>query len=534
MTVSMRTFLGGDERPPLGGPRRASRFAPEAGFSLIEVLVASVVLIVGITGLFGLLDSSVKAGYSTRAREGATNLARQILEDAHTIPYSQISPSSITEQLQKMEGLQPKEPPPAPWQVAGRGSLTSAGITYTVKVSECAIDDPKNGWGKHVNSAGENPFCKDPGEKEWEAKEASEGKTEDPLPENLKRITVDVTWTATGRSPDVRQVETLTAAGESVGLSAYNLQLSKPTPPLPSSPTAPVITEPAVTELVFTVSSPKGTTAMVWSLQGNRQTPAPAEVEKGGTTWTFSWPIGGLSDGTYKVTAQAVNATGVIGPPVTIAVTLIRATPAATKNIQGGFNTINIAGKATRVVELQWHANAERNVIGYRVFRPENFPKPRELACPGNLATLSLAVTCIDTGAPAPTAANLKYEVVALYRKAGAKEGEPLSETVSEGPAGAFTVVGGEPPPVGPNAPENLELVHNADGSVTLNWSAPKSGPAVAFYRIYRGSTNYTSRYELTGTTTYTDTDAVEAHSYWITAVNSSLTESPFLGPVKG
>jgi Tfp pilus assembly protein PilV len=533
MTVSTRTFLGGDQRPPSGGPPRASRFATEAGFSLIEVLVASVVLIVGITGLFGLLDSSVKAGYSTRAREGATNLARQILEDAHTIPYSQISPSSITEELQKMEGLAPKAPPPAPWQVVGRGSLTAAGTTYTVKVSECAIDDPKNGWGKHVNSGGENPFCKDPGEKEWEAKEASEGKTEDPLPENLKRITVDVTWTATGRSPDVRQVETLTAAGESVGLSAYNLQLSKPTLPEPSTPTAPVVAE-TVGELVFTVSSPKGTTAMVWSLEGNRQTPAPTEVESGGTVWTFSWPISSLSDGTYKVTAQAVNATGVIGPPVTIAVTLIRQIPLAPKNIQGGFNTINVAGKATRVVELQWHANAERNVIGYRVFMPENAPKPRELACPESLATLSLAVTCTDFKPPAPTASNLKYEVVALYRKAGTKVGELLSEKVSEGPAGVFTVGGGEPPPVGPNAPKNLELGRNADGSLTIHWEAPEGGPPVAFYRIYRGSTNYTSRYDVTGAINYTDSDAIEEHSYWVTAVSSNLTESPFLGPVKG
>jgi hypothetical protein len=496
---------------------------------VIEVLMASVVLIVGVTALFGLLDASVKATYSTRAREGATNLGRQILEEAHTIPYSQIAPSSITGQLQKING----QVESSPWYVVQRGSGTSAGITYTVKVSECAIDDPKNGWGKHVNAGGENPFCKDAGEKEWEAKEAAEGKTEDPQPENLKRIAVDVTWVAKGRSPDVRQVETLTAAGESVGLSAYNLQLSKPTPPVPSTPTAPVITEPAVTELVFTLSAPKGTTATVWSLEGNRQTPAPTQTEKEGTTWTFSWSISGLSDGTYKVTAQAVNATGVVGPPVTIAVTLIRGTPAAPKGVQGGFNTINVSGKAQKVVELQWKANVERNVIGYRALAPPE----GKLACPKEKTELSLALTCIDFAPPVPTAANLTYKVVALYRKAGTKEGEALSETVSEGPAASFTVAGGEPPPVGPNAPETLKLEKNADGSVTLTWSAPKSGPAVAFYRIYRESTNYTSRFAVSGsgtTTTYLDTDATEQHSYWVTAVNSNLTESPFLGPVKG
>jgi prepilin-type N-terminal cleavage/methylation domain-containing protein len=498
----------------------------EGGFTLIEVLIAAVVLVIGLTALFGLVDNSVKASFSTRSREGATNLARQILEDAHTIPYSEVSPGSITEQLQAMQPAS-TQLSTSPWKVRQRG------VTYTVKVSECPIDDPKNGWGKHLNSSGENLFCKDPGEKEWEAKEATEGKTEDPQPENLKRITVEVTWVAKGRSPVVRQAETLTAAGESVGLSAYNLQLSTPVMAAPWTATTPVITEPSVTELVFTVSSPKGTTAMVWSLEGNRQTPEPTQTEKEGLTWTFSWPITGVSDGTYKITAQSINATGVIGPPITIAVTLIRGTPAAPKAIVGGFNTVNVSGTAKRVVELQWQANVERNVIGYRVFRPPS----RELACPESLATLSLSVKCIDLNPPSPTASNLTYEVVALYRKAGSKPGEPLSETVSEGPAASFTVTGGEPPPAGPNAPETLKLDKNADGSVTLSWAAPKSGPEVAFYRIYRGSTDYTSRYDVTGsgtTTTYNDTDATEEHSYWVTAVSKNLTESPFLGPVKG
>jgi Tfp pilus assembly protein PilV len=526
MLNSMRTILRGDDRPPLGGRSRRSRFAPEAGFTLIEVLIAAVVLMIGMVALFGLLDSAVKASYSTRAREGATNLARQLLEDAHTIPYSQISTYSITKQLQEMQPSA-SQLSASPWKVSQRG------VTYTVKVSECAIDDPKNGLGNHLSAGGENQFCKDPGEKEWEAKEATEGKTEDPQPENLKRITVDVTWVAQGRSPDVRQTETLTAAGEAVGLSAYNLQLSKPTMAAPWTSTTPVITEAGVTELVFTVSSPKGTTAMAWSLEGNRQAPAPTQTEKEGPTWTFSWPITAVSDGTYKITAQSVNATGVTGPPVTIAVTVIRGAPVAPKGILAGFNTINEAGKPKTVVELQWQANVERNVIGYRVFRPPN----REQACPLPAATVSLSVKCIDFNPPKGNASNLTYEVVALYRKAGTKAGEPLSETVSEGVAATFAVAGGEPLPAGPNAPGTLKLEKNADGSVTLSWPAVKSGPEVAFFRIYRGSTDYTSRYDVTGsgtTTSYNDTDATEEHSYWVTAVSKNLTESPFLGPVKG
>jgi Tfp pilus assembly protein PilV len=511
MFVSIRTFFARERPRPSSGHPQRSRFAREAGFTLIEVLLGAVVLIVGLAALFGLLDSSVKASFQTRAREGATNLARQVLEDARTIPYAQISPTSITGQLQAMNGLADSSAAPG-WQVVQRG------ITYTVTVNECAIDDPKNGLGKHTNGAGENTFCKDAGEKEG---------SEDQQPENLKRITVDVTWVAQGRSPDVKQVETLTAAGEAVGLSATTLQLSSPKV---SAPSAPVITtEPAGKELVFTVSAPSGTSSVVWSLEGSRQSPAPT-LEKG-TTWTFSWSIGGLSDGTYKVSAQAVNAVGVIGPPISIAVTLIRGAPAAPKVIAGGFNTVNVSGTPKKVVELKWNANAERNVIGYRVYSPG-----KTLVCPESAATLSLALTCIDFNPPAPSAANLTYTVVALYRKA---EGEVLSNEISESPAASFTVKGGEPPPAAPNVPEGpLTLVHNADGSVTLSWSPPKAGgTAVSFYRIYRGTTNYTSRYDVTpngSTVTYNDTDAIVAHSYWVTAASSNLTESAFLGPVTG
>jgi len=502
MPAFMRTPIAGRNRRRPGAPTARSRVGSDAGFTLIEVLIGAVVLIVGIATLFGLLDASVKASYQTRAREGATNLARQILEDARTIPYAQITPSSITEQLQAMNGLADSSGV-AGWQIARRG------ITYTVTVSECSIDDPKDGLGVH-----DATFCKDPGE--------SEG-TADSQPADLKRITVDVKWVATGRSPDVRQVGTLTAAGEAVGLSASNLQLSVPKVAASGAPV--VTTEPV--NLTFTFAAPSSTTGTVWSLDGARRTPDPTPEK--GTTWTFSWNIAGLSDGVYKVTVQAVNASGVVGPPLTIPVTLIRRAPAAPKVTAGGFNTVNVAGSAKKVVELQWQANSERNVIGYRVYNASN-----ERVCPEKESTLSLALSCIDFKQTS-AAKNLTYTVVALYRKA---EGELLSEKVSEGTPASFTIAGGEPPPAGPNVPESpLTLVHNADGSVTLSWSAPKSGPAVSFYRIYRGGTNYNERYDVTASgavTTYTDTDAVGEHSYWVTAVSSALTESPFLGPVTG
>jgi type II secretory pathway pseudopilin PulG len=334
---------------------RGRRLRHEDGFTLVETLVAAVVLVVGLGTLLGLVNGSLKASASTRAREGATNLARQILEDAHTIPYGQISPSAIVGELQAMSGLADSSSA-AGWQVKQRG------FTYTVSVSDCSIDDPKDGYGVHENKVTkENPFC---------AESSTEGtEAEDPQPEDLKRITVDVTWPAIGRSPDVHQVEMLTAAGEAPGLSASGLHIE-----LPAGyevPTPVIATEPISNSLTFAVTAPSSTAAMRWSLEGAVQSPAPV-LKSGTTTWTFTWsiPQPGVPDGTYQVSAQAIDRTGVLGPPVSMSVTLIRGVPAAVTGLSGGFNTINVAGTPKQVVELQWNANNERNVIGYRIYNP--------------------------------------------------------------------------------------------------------------------------------------------------------------------
>jgi hypothetical protein len=219
------------------------------------------------------------------------------------------------------------------------------------------------------------------------------------------------------------------------------------------------------------------------------------------------------------VSAQAIDATGVYGPPISISVTLIRSIPAEPKIIYGGFNEINVSGKQTMVVELQWQANSELNVIGYRVYTEG------KLVCPQNLATLSLAVTCIDLNLPPKaTESNRTYSVAALYRKA---EGEALSTTVSEGKAATFIVKNGAPQ--GPTLTGTLTATKNTDGSVTLKWPEPSGSPTAVFYRIYRGSKEYTSRYGVSATTEFTDTNATVVHTYWVTAVSSKLAESSFL-----
>jgi hypothetical protein len=81
-----------------------------------------------------------------------------------------------------------------------------------------------------------------------------------------------------------------------------------------------------------------------------------------------------------------------------------------------------VNGAPTWVIELEWNANAERNVIGYRAYDSNG-----GLVCPATTQTLSLGTSCVDfaeTGGP--------YTVVALYRNAAG--------AVSEGPASSVSI----------------------------------------------------------------------------------------------
>ena len=95
---------------------------------------------------------------------------------------------------------------------------------------------------------------------------------------------------------------------------------------------------------------------------------------------------------------------------------------------------------------------------------------------------------------------------------------------------------GGAGGPAGqPSPPTGLSGTANADGSKTLNWTAPAGGNPVAFYRIYRDGVEYTDRYDVTGdaTPTYTDPSGDGlTHTYYITAVSTNLAESSYVGPV--
>src|SRR3954467_693514 len=127
---------------PISGPRGRA----EGGFTLIEVLVAMTLLLTAVLGLMSLTDSAAKTTTSTKAREGAVNVGREVLEDAGGIAYSQLSPSTLVPTLQALPGLASTSGAGS-WTVTRRTPGGGTGFTYTIDATQCSIDDTADGYG---------------------------------------------------------------------------------------------------------------------------------------------------------------------------------------------------------------------------------------------------------------------------------------------------------------------------------------------------------------------------------------------------
>ena len=372
-------------RPLLGDQR---------GFTLIEVLAAATLLAVGVLGTVALVDSSNAQTSRTKAREAATSLARETVEGARSIPYGRLQPSTVASMLQAMPGLA-NESSGGSWTVSRRG------IRYSLSVSLCSVDDPKDGYGSHAGAA----YCAD----------SSSTGTADSQPEDFKRVTVDVSWTRNGQTQTARQAALISSDGTTAP-AAKALVATSPSVP---DPAAPVITSAAVTSVTFKATTPAGVSSVIYSLDGVDLGNATAAAN--GTDWNFDLSLSGRSDGGYEVSVRAVDARGVAGPSFAIPLTLIRSRPAAPSGLVAGPNKVYRSGSLVDVIELAWEPNSERNVIGYRVYNSSG-----ALVCPGDMQALELKVWCIDFAAAGGT-----YSVAALYRNASGAVAEGPRSTVS-------------------------------------------------------------------------------------------------------
>lgn len=487
-------------------PARSSwlkRLRAQDGFTLIEALVASMVLVVGLLTAYSILVISDHASASVRAREGGVALARQITEDVRSIDYSQVSSSSVVGLLQAMPDLA-NTSSGSTWTVL-RGP-TGNQVTYTINVSVNSFNDAHD----------------------------SSGSTSD-----IKQVAVTVSWTTfQHKTSQYTETTTLTSAGQDPGLIASGLALNSPGSGYSGTSTAPVITSSGTTSLQFSVTAPAGTTAIVWTLNGGRESSWVGSAPSSGTTWiSAAWSLSGVSDGTYTIGAQAEDSNGVDGPAVTIPVRLIRNVPSAPSVTNYGFNSnLMVSGLATTEAEVQWSSNPELNVIGYQV------TSPKGSTCKTSTTVFSSTscanwwcfspTTCVDLNSPATNASNLTYTVQALYYDA--------TNTLRTGTATNVILASGTPSPPPPVPVVSLTVVTQPDDTGILTWTPPTGGTAVSFYWIYRDGDNYANRYDTVSasscspTCTYHDTNRTTTHNYYITAVSSSMAESAATGPVTG
>lgn len=129
------------QHPGIGG---------EAGYTIVEVMVAVVLLVIGVLAMLIMVEGSLSSTSRTTAREQATNLAREIVERSREIPYASTTtgeaPAALAASL-------PENP-----AVSGASFMVQRrNVDYTVTVSACSIDDPADGAG-----VGDATFCDAP------------------------------------------------------------------------------------------------------------------------------------------------------------------------------------------------------------------------------------------------------------------------------------------------------------------------------------------------------------------------------------
>ncbi|MDQ3610662.1 MAG: prepilin-type N-terminal cleavage/methylation domain-containing protein [Actinomycetota bacterium] len=511
----------------------------ERGFTLIEVLVAFFLLMVGMAGTALMLNTANAATAGTKAREQGIALQREVVEAGRSIPYDQLTPASVVSAVQAKPGLA---------TISGDTSwkVRRGGVVYTLTMGACSVDDPSDGTGTHdpasfcaagatattpaecrqlltlvasgqafdtsgdaaldVGNCGVDLNADGNVDNLVEASVAASllsppSATLDAMPDDYKRIVTLVTWDRGTGGRYALQSTTVPNPGSASGVAVTGLTRSPGTAQIGSG----------TTSVSFSATTSRPAATVAWSVNGASREPGTGS----GTAWSWSWPLGTVDaagavlDGSYLVGAKAFDANGVSGATRSMTVVVNRRAPYAPASF--------VAGRNGDAVEFEWASNQERDIERYRVYQ----------GTAGGARTLICEVTgatgCRQTPAPADLLdVGVDYHMVAVDKDANGtlREGDPSSRKVR-------LAVAAPAPPTGLTA----TLV---DGAVTLNWTRSLS-LGVESYRIYRDGQLYADRYDrVAGTeSSYTDprTDGV-THTYRVTAVNGQLGESTMAGPV--
>jgi prepilin-type N-terminal cleavage/methylation domain-containing protein len=517
----------------------AQRPSAQEGFTIIEVMVAMFILVIGVLGALTMINASNLTSLSNKARTGGVNLARQIQEGSKgvlaSVTYDHLSDgcpasadvsnpcpetSAIVTALQTQPGLAADGSSPA-----GVWQITREDVAYQVKVAVCSMDDPTDGYGSHASGG---PYCSD----------STAGST-DSQADDYKRVTIGVSWDGTRGTQNVRTVALIQSSGvNGPGVTCLRQTGS-------SCPNAPVITSPSTTSLSFTATIQGSATTLEWFVNSNFQGTATPS----GTTATFSWNLGTVGsasqvyDGTYEVSAIAYDGNGKAGTVGTVEVTLNRSAPSMPGSFFGG-RDIELTGNGTiGGVDLDWLPVSDQDILYYRVYSRVGTGTPvLEYQTPDASTSdwfdLTVAANPNSWGGgncagPPVDPSPVYYYVVAVDQNGSTpREGTPTASADVNGCNHKPKNVGG------------LNVAGNADGTATVTWSQPgspvdpDSGDNIIGYRIYRwpssvsASVDPTDRYAYVlglSTLSYTDLSPQPGgaqQSYCVRAVDTHMQES--------
>ena len=476
--------------------RALTRLHGQRGFTLIEVMVTMLILVIGIAGALALIDGANARTVLTKQREAGNALSREVIEASRSVPYRNLNPGSAITTVQAIPGLEDTTPLTAAWTVERRKTV------YTITMSVCTVDDDQDLLGDHSGGG----FCG-----------VVAGGTQDRNPDDYKRVTVNVEWTSRGVTRSVKQAGLVNNEASTAGPA---LEILSP------AATMDEVTSATVQQISFEVQADPDAVAIRFSVDG---------VIHGSSTsthTTFDWVIDGPSthvpDGTYVVSFTAFDAEDTPGPTRSRTIRLNRDVPSGPEDVFGGFNPRTGFPTQKDVVEIQWSRNNEPHVKGYRVYRTVGGTDEIVPGC--DYATVATQTECIDQNPPA--AASTEYWVRAVDENpftGGAREGaDSLHVTAIR----ATTQ---------PNQPASLTATQDG-ADVVLTWPdappvvPPYSGSDVIFYRVYEDGKRLDDRIARTGQeslTAYRVADgALGTHVYYVSAVDENFAESNPLGPV--
>lgn len=519
------------------------RLRGQEGYTIVEVIIAATLLVVGVLGTAQLVNVANGAASDANGREGANSIARRVVEVARRTPGRSLAQASITTTLSAAAPDLPDSSPAAGW------TITRQGYTYTVVPTVCTTDDPGDGTGTAASR--DASYCALP----------ATTSPADAQPADYQRVTVTVTWRPQSRPSQVKQVVSV-PMGISGSLPSVSA-LAMRTPTVCAS-TCPAITNSATTSTTFDVTTTNAPSTLTWLVDNNPMgtcPPTSASCTGSANAWSFTWGLGTVAkdatagsinlgkciagnyvyDGSYQVGAYGSDANGLSAGPNSMSVSLNRCAAIPPASFKATGRNAN-----TTLIDTEWQDNPEGDIVGYRVYKGATLAS-RTPVCPavvsgGQFQALDQPTECTDTAPPAYSGSAYYYAVVAIDRDS--------TGALREGATSYYNVNMGNR---APNAPTAFALTATAQGP-KLTWTLPATldpdaGDTIESFRIYRkngvvaGTPAWTDRYDreslanvCTGTScSYTDTGAgATTHTYWITPVDNRLREGAYQGPKSG